>query len=515
MTTDTQKQFRPPIVVILGHVDHGKTSILDYIRKSKVAEKESGPPRLAHFHSVVESEAGGITQHIGAYQVLHNDKLITFIDTPGHEAFSAMRSRGAKVADLAILVVAADESVKPQTKEAISHIKKAGLPMVVVFNKIDRPGANPEKVKSDLAKEEIYVESFGGKVPSVEISAKTGQGINELLEMILLVAEVEELGKMDEPDKIFGVIIESKLDAQRGPSATFLVKNGILKKRDAVAAESTYGVVKLMENWQIKSIEQAEASMPVLVIGLENVPHVGEKWAVCENMEQAKQKAKNKAKIEKEKREKIEFIETGEDKKIFNLILKSDVAGSLEAIRQSLNAIPQDKIILRVLRAEVGDINESDIKLAESAKAQIFGFRIKNALSAIAEQQKVKVATSDVIYDLIQAVREEASLVLEPETIRRNLGRAKVIAYFKDMGKTQVFGARVLDGILEKGALLDVMRDSRKIGSGRAMRLEQNKVEIKEGLPNDECGILFEGQGKVEIGDILEIYEEEKKKIEL
>lgn len=505
--TKEKKEFRPPIVVILGHVDHGKTSILDYIRKTKVAEKE----------------AGGITQHIGAYQVKHNDKLITFIDTPGHEAFSAMRSRGAKVADLAILVVAAEEGVRPQTKEAILHIKKAGLPMIIAINKIDRKEAQPEKVKGELGREEVFVESMGGKVPAVEVSAKTGQGINELLEMILLVSEVENIGQIEDSSlpsnlgglsqRAEGVVIESYLDSQRGPAATFLVKKGRLKLRDIVSTETAFGAVRTIQDFRLKAIQEAGPSVPVLVTGLNQAPGVGEEWKVYNNLEEAKNKTERKSVKEKKRRESIELLDTSSGKKVLNLILRADVLGSLEAIRESIKIIPQEEVVLRILKAEAGEIGESDIKLAESAKAVIFGFRTKihSVAASMAERAGVKILIYQVIYDLIQSVREELTFLLEPEIFRRMLSKAKVIAYFKASGNRQVIGARVTEGKIERGALIDVLRKGEKIGSGKLIQLQKNKLDIKEGVKDEECGILFEGQAKIEIGDILEAYREEKK----
>jgi translation initiation factor IF-2 len=314
MSKKTKKQNnlqpRPPVVVILGHVDHGKTSILDYIRQTKIAEKESG----------------GITQHIGAYQIEHQGKKITFIDTPGHEAFSAMRSRGAKVADIAILVVAAEEGVKPQTKEAIQHIKKTGIPAIVALNKIDKPGTQPEKVKGELAQNDMVVESLNGPVPSVNVSAKTGQGINELLEMILLVAEMEELkSRPDQPAT--GVIIESYCDSQRGNTATLLVKEGTLRNKDIIGTDSAVGRIKTMEDFQFNSLKKATASTPVIVTGFNQVPQVGEKFHVFNNLEEAQARVSKKASKRKEEKEVFVFEP---DKKILNIILKADVHGCLE-----------------------------------------------------------------------------------------------------------------------------------------------------------------------------------------
>ncbi|MBU1137224.1 translation initiation factor IF-2, partial [Patescibacteria group bacterium] len=346
---------RPPVVVILGHVDHGKTSILDYIRKSRVAEKETG----------------GITQHIGAYQVEHSGKKITFIDTPGHEAFSAMRSRGAKVADIAVLVVAAEEGIKPQTKEAIAHIKKTGISTVVAINKIDRKEAQPEKVKKELSENDVLVESLGGDVPSVNVSAKTGQGIDELLEIIILVAEMAEF-KSDLSQPATGVIVESKHSDKRGATATLLVKDGTLTNKDIVGTDSAFGKIKTMEDFQSQPLKEVGPSTPVVITGLNQVPQVGEKFLVFDNLDDARARvARKTAKRDIAAGDSKEVLVVEEGKKVLNIILKADVAGSLEAIKESFKIIPSDEVILRVLKSEVGDITESDIKLAVSGQARL------------------------------------------------------------------------------------------------------------------------------------------------
>lgn len=488
---------RPPVVVILGHVDHGKTSILDFIRKTHVVEKE----------------AGGITQHIGAYQIDYQGKTITFIDTPGHEAFSAMRSRGAKVADMAVLVVAAEEGVKPQTKEAIKHIKKTGLPVIVALNKIDKKEAQPERVKRELAENEIVVESLGGQVPSVNLSAKTGQGIDELLEIINLVAEMEEL-KYQPDQPASGVVIESYLDHLRGPTATLLIREGTLKDTDIVGTASAAGRIKTMEDWQSQAVEKATAGRPVIVTGFNQVPQVGEKFSIFENLEQAQQKVAQKTAKRKETKE---VFMIAPDKKVLNLILKADVQGSLEAIRESLQSIPSEEVILRLLKTEVGEINESDIKLAEPAQAKIIGFRVKigPGLSEVAQRKKVKILTFDVIYELIQGVRNLVEKLLEPEIIKNVLGQVKVLAIFRREKERQIVGGRVRTGKVEKGTLIDVIRENKKIGQGRLIQLQHNKKDVEEVLKGRDCGILFEGQVTIEKGDILEVYQEERKKREL
>jgi len=493
-------QTRPPVVVILGHVDHGKTSLLDYIRKTKVVEKESG----------------GITQHIGAYQAEHNGKKITFIDTPGHEAFSAMRSRGAKVADIALLVVAADDGVKPQTKEAIEHIKKAGLATIVVLNKIDKPDVLIDKVKSQLMENGLAVESYGGEIPSVNVSAKTGKGIDDLLEVILLVSEMAEL-KADLLKPASGVVVESYQDAHRGPTAVLLVQEGVLRDRDIVLAESTFGTIKRMENSRGGQVEEAPASRPVVAMGLNVVPFVGEKWQVVENLEEARTKSAQKSVLEQKKRAQAEVLDIGPDKKVLNIILKADVIGSLEAIRESLQSIQSEEVILRTLKAEVGDIGEADIKLAESANALIIGFRVKssNVYNQLAEQKDVPISIFNVIYELIQKIREGMSNLLEPEIVRTVLAKLKVIAIFKPVKNGQVFGAKVLSGRVEKGLWVDVFRGEEKIGRGKILHLQHEKEEMENIAAGKNAGILFKADFQVELDDILETYREERRKRKL
>ena len=490
-------EIRPPVVVILGHVDHGKTSILDYIRKAHIAEKE----------------AGGITQHIGAYQIEHQGKIITFIDTTGHEAFSAMRSRGAKVADIAVLVVAAEEGIKPQTKEAINHIKKSGLPLIVALNKIDKKEAQPEKVKRELKDAEIVVESLGGQVPSINVSAKTGQSIDELLEMINLVAEMEEL--KSNPDKpASGVIIESRLDSLRGPTATLLVKDGTLKNIDIIGTGSAFGRIKTMEDFRIQVIKETGPSAPVIVTGFNQVPQIGEKFDVFENSEAAQKKVEQKTAKRKEEKE-VFFIPV--DKKVLNILLKADVRGSLEAIRESLQAIPQEEIVLRVLKSEVGEINENDIKLAQSGQAKIIGFRVKTSskIQQIAEQQKVKILTFEIIYELIQKTRDLLAGLLAPEIIKNVLGQLKVLAIFPAKKGRQIIGGKVTNGQIKRGAFIEIIRENKRIGKGKLIQLQHNKKDVEEVAKNQECGIMFEGGATIEERDIIEVYEEEKKKREL
>jgi translation initiation factor IF-2 len=500
---------RQPIVVVLGHVDHGKSSLLEAIKDLRITAKESG----------------GITQHIGAYEVEHSSagsrfhqgyggqggqggEKITFIDTPGHEAFSAMRSRGAKVADIAILVIAADEGVKPQTKEAISHIKAAGIPMIVALNKIDKPEADPEKIKRELIKEGVIVEKMGGKIPSVEVSAKTKKGIPELLEMILLIAEMEDL-KADISKPAEGVIIEAYLDSQRGPVATLILQNGILKVGDIVGTLSAFGKIKSMENFQGLPLLEAMPSVPVVILGFEEVPRVGEEIKVFPDIDSAKNYIQKKD----FQVQPTTVLENGE-KKTLNLIIKADVVGSIEAIGEVLKTIPQEKIELRILKAEVGQINESDVKFAKSSNARILGFRVKadSAATILAERDKVKIMTFDVIYNFVEKIREAMEKSLTSEVVKIELGKIKILAVFMTEKKRQIVGGRVIEGEIKKGASIEVIRNDEIIGKGKLVSLQRNKKEADRVVKGDECGILYEGDAKVNPGDILLVYVEERKK---
>ncbi|MGB9743287.1 MAG: translation initiation factor IF-2 [Minisyncoccales bacterium] len=489
---------RPPVVVVLGHIDHGKSSLLEAIRDFKITAKE----------------AGGITQHVGAYQIVENNKKITFIDTPGHEAFSQMRARGIKVADIALLVIDAVEGVKSQTQEAIQQIKQTGIPTIVVLNKIDKPLANPEKVKRELAKNDFLVESLGGKIPCVEVSAQTKQNIPALLEMILLVAEMEEL-KTDSEKPAEGVVIESYLDNLRGPTATLLITDGYLKIGDLIATNSAFVKVKKIENFQKTPIKRADAADPVIIFGFNQTPQIGEQFKVVPDLAAAEAFIKQTEK----KVIKITPIEKiiSEGKKWLNLVLKTDVLGSKEAIEGILQSLPQDKVVLRILKSEVGQINESDVKLALNTSAKILGFRVK--MDAVAkkmvEREKVKVLLFEVIYNLIEAVRQMIErAAVEAEETRIDLGKVRVLAHFLTEKSRQIIGGKVIEGEVKKGALIEVWRTvqgyEEKIGQGKAVNLQKNKKDVALVGRGDECGILFEGNVKIEKGDILLFYLKEK-----
>ncbi len=482
---------RPPVVVVLGHVDHGKTSLLDYIRKTNIAEKE----------------AGAITQHIGAYQVEVDEKLITFIDTPGHEAFSAMRKRGGEIADIAVLVVAAGEGVKPQTIEAIKCARKAKIPVIVAINKIDLPQANSQKIKKELTKENLIVEDMGGEVVSVETSAKTGQGVKTLLEMILLVAEIQDL-KADLKSPASGPIVEAHLDSERGPVVTVLVKEGILCQKDIVVAGNTYGRIKKMEDFKGKLLNEALPSTPALILGLKDVPLPGDVLKRVASVEEAMNLARSFKKPLKPTQPSVQF------KKSLKLVIKADVKGTLEAVVETLKSIESKEVGLEILEAEVGNINENDIKQARAAKAVIIGFNktLSKNLKDFAQRQKVRIKTFDVIYELVEAVRIELSKLLEKELVKVALGKVEILKVFKTTKEGQIIGGKILSGKIEKGAQAKVIRKQKPIGQGKVARLQQKEKGKKEVKVGQVCGIFFEGEVSIEKGDVLEVYREEEKK---
>ena len=498
--TKDNKNMRPPVVVVLGHVDHGKTKLLDTIRKTKIAEGESG----------------GITQHIGAYQTNINGKVITFLDTPGHEAFTAIRSRGAKVADIAVLVIAADESVKPQTKEAIRIIKEEKIPFIVALNKIDKEGANAQKVKQDLATEDVLVEDWGGKVPVIEISAKEGRNINELLDMILLVTELEEL-KEDLSSPAKGIVIESNLDKRRGYVATVLVQKGILSVGDWLVVGTVVGKIKSMEDFMGKPIIEAKPSQPVLITGWPTAPDIGKEFVVAPDKDEATRIAEGNVNLAPLFSFFKGSVETGDENKEFlNLVFKSDVSSSLEAIEVSLKAIKSSEIGYRVISYDIGNISEADIKTAIASKCQVIGFRVKVEESAkkLADKEGIKIINFDIIYELIEYVRQGMSELLGVEIKKNPIGKLKVLAVFKKDARAQIFGGKVMSGKVIRGAMGDVARNGSIVVSGKIGQLQHNKEdtpEVKEGL---EAGIRFDIITKdfadVKVGDVVDIYEEER-----
>lgn len=494
MNETAKKIIRPPIVVVMGHVDHGKTTLLDRIRQTNLAPDGSSPSRLTRFRATVESESGGITQHIGAYEILHNGKRLTFLDTPGHQAFSQMRARGAKVADVAILVVAADEGVKPQTKEAISHILESKTPMVVALNKIDRPAADPQRVKQELASANVLVEGWGGNVPVAEISAKTGQGVDALLELLLLVAEIENLAA-DPSAAAEGIVIESQLDHQRGPVATLLVQNGTLKKGEAVLAGSALARIKLLENFEAKPVEQAGPATPVQVMGWESLPQIGDTFRAG---------AEDELRALSQELHQISKVSARRNGDLV-LIVKADVAGSLEALEGSIRNLPSRDIEIVILASGVGEITESDAKLAYASGALTLGFRARLSREAegFIKQFPCRILRRDIIYELLEELQKEIERISAAKATAALRGRLEVLAVFGTKGSRQVIGGKVIEGALQKRMTVKILRQNIEIGQAKIFNLQKDKRDTDKIEAGDECGILLESPINVAKGDLL------------
>lgn len=464
-------QETAPVVAILGHIDHGKTTLLSKIRERDLTKKEFG----------------GITQHIGAYQVKHQGKQITFIDTPGHVAFSKMRARGAKVTDLVVLVIAADDGVMPQTKESLEHIRAAKVPFLVAINKIDLPQANPKTVKEQLQKEMVLAEDLGGDVVCVEVSAKTGKGIDELLEMILLLAEMEGLRK-DATGSLEAVVIESSLDYQRGPICTVLVKNGSLRVGDEVKAEGFLGKVKAMFDENGKRVKEAGPSRPVGVLGFKEVPLIGSKVAKVGASEATKKEV-----VKKKDKPKI-FADKGK----FKIVLKSDVKGTLEAL---IDSLPDE---VQLIFQAVGDVNESDVLLAATTGAQIIGFnvRIPSGVVKLAETERVRIRPYNIIYELLEDIKRQLT---KPEISEEILGEAEIVAEF-EIEKERIAGCRVKEGRITKEDKLRLQRGEKILGNMKIKTMKHKKEDITEAIKGKEFGAVFTPLLDFEIGDVIISY---------
>lgn len=491
---------RPPVVTVMGHVDHGKTSLLDAIRNTNVTEQE----------------AGGITQHIGAYTVEVDGKIITFLDTPGHEAFTTMRARGAQVTDIAILVVAANDGVMPQTIEAINHAKEADVPIIVAINKIDLPEANPERVKQELAEHGLIVEEWGGDTIAVEVSALKRQGIDNLLEMVLLVAEMQELKA--NPDRLAkGTIIEAELDKGRGPVATILVQKGTLQVGDSIVAGTTYGRVRAMMNYRGQRIKKAGPSIPVQVLGLNDVPEAGDIMYAVEDDKLARQVAEERKEKLKEQQikasskvsldELFNKIKEGEMKEL-NIIVKADVQGSVEAVKQSLEKLSNEEVRVRVIHGAVGAISESDIMLASASNAIIVGFNVRPsaATSDLAKKEGVDVRLYRVIYSAIEDIEAAMKGMLEPEYKEVVTGHAEVRATFRVSGVGTVAGCYVTDGKITRNDSVRLIRDGIVVYEGNINSLKRFKDDVREVASGYECGIGLQNFNDIKEGDIIETY---------
>ncbi|MFA5129053.1 MAG: translation initiation factor IF-2 [Patescibacteria group bacterium] len=495
---------RPPVVVVMGHVDHGKTKLLDAIRKTHV----------------MESEAGGITQHIGAYQATYKDRILTFIDTPGHEAFTAMRSRGAKIADIAILVVAADDGVQPQTKEAIKIIEAAKIPFLVAINKIDKPEANIEKIKQELAALNLIPEDWGGKTICVPISAKQMTGIDELLDMILLIADMEKEKIVANPTRCaLGTVIEAHIDKGEGPVATVLVQAGTLGRNENLTIDNVlYGRVRAMKNFRGEFVNEASPGTPVKILGLKAAPQVGDILEVKGDLRECTRKIKTTY----ADREQITVKKTGGEeeskKKKLKIILKTDVLGSLEALLASFEKLEYPTVALEIVAQGLGNITEAEVLEAEAVGAKVFGFNVLTGpnVDDLARDKGVEVKIFKIIYDLIDEVKIGLEGLLEMETIRTDLGKIEVLAIFRTEAASMIVGGKVKEGKIVFNpkigqTKIKVWRKGEEVGEGFLSGLQSAKSEVKEVAGGQECGVKYKGKPIIQSGDILEIYREEKR----
>lgn len=493
---------RPPVVTIMGHVDHGKTSLLDAIRNA----------------NVVAGEAGGITQHIGAYQVEQKGQKITFIDTPGHAAFTAMRARGAQVTDIAVLVVAADDSVMPQTIESIHHAKAAGVPIIVAINKIDKPAADPQKVRTELLQHEVFVESMGGDTLEVEVSAKTGKNIDKLLEAILLQAEILDL-KADPDRTAEGVVIEAQLDRGRGAVATVLIQKGTLHPSDIIVAGDEWGRVRALINDRGEHIKAAMPSMPVEVLGMQGTPQAGDRFAVVANEAQAREIAEYRQRLARDKAVARQAGSRGSLEQMMNrmqtsgmkefpLVIKADVQGSVEAITSALEKLGNDEVRAHIVHAAPGGITESDVSLAAASNAAIIGFNVRANSQArdAAEAQGIEIRYYNIIYDLVDDVKAAMSGMLTPERRETFLGNAEIIEVFNISKIGKVAGCRVTEGKMERGEGVRLIRDHVVVHEGKLKTLKRFKDEVAEVPAGQECGMAFENYEDIRVGDIIEAF---------
>ncbi|HLL58653.1 MAG TPA: translation initiation factor IF-2 [Allosphingosinicella sp.] len=506
---DDHLESRPPVVTIMGHVDHGKTSLLDAIRKT----------------NVVSGEAGGITQHIGAYQVTSPlGGKITFIDTPGHAAFTAMRARGAKVTDIVVLVVAADDGVMPQTAEAISHAKAARVPLIVAINKVDKPDANPQRVRTELLNHEIVVESMGGDTLEFEVSAKTGQGLEDLLGGLQLQSEILELrANPDRPAE--GTVIEAKLDRGRGPVATVLVQRGTLRTGDIVVAGAEWGRVRALVNDLGEGIKEAGPSVPVEVLGFNGTPEAGDRVAVVESEARAREVTEYRQRQKRDLQaargtgsrtlaEMMRDLKEGAGRKEFALVVKGDVQGSVEAIVNALEKAGNEEVAARVLHSGVGGITESDITLAGTSGAVVLGFNVRAHKEAreAAERAGVEIRYYNIIYDLVDDVKAAMSGLLAPTLREERLGEAQILEIFNVSKVGKIAGCRVLDGVVQRGANVRLIRDNVVIHEGKLSQLKRFKDDAREVTAGQECGMSFESYQDMRVGDVIECYRVEEVK---
>lgn len=489
---------RPPVVVIMGHIDHGKSTLLDYIRKTNIVAKE----------------AGGITQHLGAYEVPHDESTITFLDTPGHEAFSSIRERGSKVADVAVLVVSAEDGVKPQTVEALKCILDEKIPYIVAVNKIDKPGADVEKTKASLAEHEIYVEGYGGDVPIIPISALTGKGIPDLLDMIILVTDLQDL-KANRDTSAEGTIIEAGLDNQKGIHATLLIKNGTLKIGSYVVTEDAYAPVRILENFLGKAMKSASFSSPVRITGFNKIPHVGAAFTVIENRKEAEEMAASFKSAPKKAFTTRKTTDTDGAGITIPLVIKADAIGSLEGIEHELAKIDNPKVYVKIVAQSVGNINEGDLKTAQSnPDIIILAFNSKPDAKAkgILERTAIKVESFDVIYNLIEFVKNLVISKVPREYVDEPSGLAKILAVFSKTKEKQIVGGKVQQGSILVGSEVKILRREAEIGRGKVRELQQSKARTEEVREGFEFGTMIETKIEIAIGDKIQGFRTVEKK---
>jgi len=502
---ETKLRPRPPVVVVMGHVDHGKTALLDAIRKT----------------NVLKTEAGGITQHIGAYQVEKKGQKITFIDTPGHEAFTVMRSRGARVADIAILVVAADDGVQPQTVEVIKIIDAAKLPYVVALNKIDKPNIDVQRIKTQLSEHGLIPEDWGGKTVIAPVSAKTGQGLDDLLDMILLTADLDKDKIRANPDRrAVGTIIESHVDKGEGSVATVLVQSGTLRRNDVLAVgDAAYGRVRAMKDWQNKLVEKAPPGTPVKILGLKLSPQVGD---IIEVPEPGRELQKAKKQYTVEKKSTVAAAQPQEEeqaveKKLLKIVLKADVLGSLEAITGTLEKMNTAEVGVTIVSKGLGNVIDNDVLSAEAAGAVVMGFNVLSTREADlqARNKKVTVKIYKVIYEMFDDIKDRLQELLPAEVIRTHLGKLQVLALFRGDNKGQVVGGRVIEGKLQTGSTAVVYRGDQPVGEGTVLQLQAGKTDVKEVRQGQECGLKISGKTAIQVDDIIDTFLDEKKERKL
>ena len=495
---------RPPIIAVMGHIDQGKSALLDYIRKS----------------NVVAGEAGGITQHISAYEVNHKtkngEKKITFLDTPGHAAFTAMRLRGANIADIAILIVSAEEGPKPQTLEALESIKKAGIPFAIAINKIDKPGANVEKTKNQLVENEIYIEGYGGDIPFVPISAKTGEGIPELLDTVLLIAEMEEL-KGDKNKPAEGFVLETKLDPQKGVCATLIIKDGSLKTGSFIVCEDKFASIRTVDNFLGKTLTDASFSSPVQITGFKEVPNVGAEFKIFETKKEAEKNATEyKDVLGSASKKEIQRISgKDEEKVIIPIVIKADVLGTIEAIQHEINKlveggeIKNERVFIKIINTGVGNITEKDVQATGGDKnTLILGFNVKIEKGAkdLAEKNGIKMNIFDIIYKLTEWLEEKVKESTPKITVEKIIGQAKILKIFNQTRNKQVIGGKVKEGKITLGSNVKIMRRDFELERGKIVELQTQKIAVKEVKENEEFGAMIEAKKEMAPGDYIEAF---------